>query len=285
MIIVENVLSISDKELLAGLMERIAKGKTPESNVVVFWQGEKTRSVSAKGGSASGGKEAGEMEKLLAKEKYATGFELLTGADLSKWIEQEIKSREGKISSSAAQFLAQNVGGDMWRLNSLVDQLVAYTSSPGRQTPLRSPLERGKGEEIQLADVQLFLEEKVDDNIFNMAEAVARGDRKMAFKLIGAQRRAGEDEGYVFSMILRQFRILVELRDLFEREDNATSEELAQKVGLHPFVVKKSLPMVKKYNLEKLKELYSRLLQIDIKTKTGQGGQSLLVDLFVGKLE
>ena len=51
MIIVENVLSISDKELLAGLMERIAKGKTPESNVVVFWQGEKTRSVSAKGGS------------------------------------------------------------------------------------------------------------------------------------------------------------------------------------------------------------------------------------------
>ena len=43
--------------------------------------------------------------------------------------------------------------------------------------------------------------------------------------------------------------------------------------------------MVKKYNLEKLKELYSRLLQIDIKTKTGQGGQSLLVDLFVGKLE
>ena len=36
MIIVENVLSISDKELLAGLMERIAKGKTPESNVVVF---------------------------------------------------------------------------------------------------------------------------------------------------------------------------------------------------------------------------------------------------------
>ena len=173
----------------------------------------------------------------------------------------------------------------MWRLNSLVDQLVAYTSSPGRQTPLRSPLERGKGEEIQLADVQLFLEEKVDDNIFNMAEAVARGDRKMAFKLIGAQRRAGEDEGYVFSMILRQFRILVELRDLFEREDNATSEELAQKVGLHPFVVKKSLPMVKKYNLEKLKELYSRLLQIDIKTKTGQGGQSLLVDLFVGKLE
>ena len=210
---------------------------------------------------------------------------MLTGADLSKWIEQEIKSREGKISSSAAQFLAQNVGGDMWRLNSLVDQLVAYTSSPGRQTPLRSPLERGKGEEIQLADVQLFLEEKVDDNIFNMAEAVARGDRKMAFKLIGAQRRAGEDEGYVFSMILRQFRILVELRDLFEREDNATSEELAQKVGLHPFVVKKSLPMVKKYNLEKLKELYSRLLQIDIKTKTGQGGQSLLVDLFVGKLE
>ena len=43
MIIVENVLSISDKELLAGLMERIAKGKTPESNVVVFLAGRKDK--------------------------------------------------------------------------------------------------------------------------------------------------------------------------------------------------------------------------------------------------
>jgi hypothetical protein len=41
---------------------------------------------------------------------------------------------------------------------------------------------------------------------------------------------------------------------------------------------------VRRYPLMKLKDIYEQLLQIDIKTKTGQGGQSELLDLFVGKV-
>jgi DNA polymerase III delta subunit len=62
------------------------------------------------------------------------------------------------------------------------------------------------------------------------------------------------------------------------------SDALAKTLGLHPFVVKKTLPLVRRYPLEKLKDIYEQLLQIDIKTKTGQGSQSELLDLFVGKI-
>jgi DNA polymerase-3 subunit delta len=258
MIVLENLLSTSDKELLSNLIERIRSKNLPETNVLVVWQGE----------LFGKNKEIKELIELLQKEKYAQEFKSLEVGELSSWVSKEIAARGGKIGSHALVYLAQNTGKDMWLLNSLLDQLLSYK----------------KGEEITLADAQLFLEEKEDDNIFNMVDAVAIGNKKQAFKLLEDQRKLGEDDTYLFSMILRQFRILLQLRDLFEREDKMTSDVLAKTLGLHPYVVKKSLPLVRKYPLRKLKHIYEELLSIDIKTKTGQGDQSMLLDLLVGKI-
>jgi DNA polymerase-3 subunit delta len=149
-------------------------------------------------------------------------------------------------------------------------------------TPCPSPCQ-GEGE-ITLPDVQLFLDEKADDSIFNLVDAIVAGQAKKAYEMIQEQYRKGEDAGYVFAMLLRQFRILLEIRDLYEREDNLQSDALAKKLGLHPFVVKKSLPFVKRYTLQNLKDIYQKLLDIDVKTKTGLGDQSLMLDVFIGQI-
>jgi len=257
MIVLENTLSSADEDMLSELAEWVKNKKIPESNVLVFWQGE----VFGKSGSAK------ELAGLLAKEKYAQEFKSLETGELSAWVGKEVAVRGGKIGSHALVFLARHTGQDMWLLNSLLDQLLAYK----------------KGEEISLADARLFLAEKEDDNIFSMVDAVVSGNKKTAFKLMDDQRKLGEDDTYLFSMILRQFRILIQLRDLFDREDKMTSDALAETLGLHPYAVKKSLPLVRRYPLQKLKNIYQRLLEIDIKTKTGQGDQSMLLDLFVGE--
>jgi len=258
MVILKNILSNKDMDILDALIEGIKTKKIPENNIAVFFQGEpmgKSKAVQ-------------ELHKLLAKEKWAMEFENLSGAKLTAWVKEEVEKRGGKISQLATSFLCQNVGKDVWYLDSLMDQLVAFADK----------------KEIGLSDAQLFLEEKVDDSIFNMVDAIIAGNRRTAFKLLQEQRRMGGEEMYLFSMILRQFRILVEMRDLFNRGENIPSDQIAKELELHPFVVKKSLPLMKRYSLDKLKEIYKELLDIDVKTKTGQGDQSLLVDLFVGKV-
>lgn len=288
MVVLENALSSTDKDLLSELVERVKSKDIPESNVIVFWQGE----VFGKSGAAK------ELAGLLAKEKYAQEFKSLEVGELSAWIWKEVTVRGGKIGSHALVYLARHTGQDMWLLNTLLDQLLAYTTSPvilsASEESLGSdirdsstPLRVGRNDnsrEITLSDVQLFLAEKEDDNIFSMVDAVVSGNKKVAFKLLDDQRKLGEDNTYLFSMILRQFRILIQLRDLFDREDKMTSDALATTLGLHPYVVKKSLPLVRQYPLAKLKNIYQHLLEIDIKTKTGQGDQSMLLDLFVGKV-
>lgn len=257
MAVIENILSISDKELLGELITKVKEQKIPESNVVVFYQDDKLGKV----------KEVKEFDKILSKEKFAQEFNVFEGAELIGWVKKEIETRGGKIANPALQYLCQNVGKDMWLLNTMIDQLVAFKA----------------GAEIETVDIHLFLEEKGDDSIFNLVDAVVAGNRKLAFKMIQTQLEAGEDYQFIFTMIIRQFKILLQMRDLSDREDSS-SDTMAQVLGIHPFVVRKSMPLVKKYSMERLKNIYDQLLQIDIKTKTGQGGQSMLIDLFVGKM-
>ena len=258
LVVIHNILSSKDAVLLESLSEGLKKDKVPEKNIVIFYQSEFVGKTNL----------AKDLHKTLAKEKWAMKFENLEGFELSNWIKTEVAQRGGKINQLAVAYLAQNAGKDMWYIDSLADQLIAYV----------------EGKEISVADVQLFLEEKVDDSMFSMVDAIVIGNRKLAFKLVEEQRRLGNDDGYIFSMIARQFRILISMRDLFNRQENITSDMMAKMLDLHPFVAKKSLPFVKKYSLDKLKDIYNQLLEIDIKTKTGLADQSLLIDLFIGKL-
>ncbi len=258
LVVVENVLSISDKEFLEELIGRIKEKRIPDSNVVIFWQGEKFGKV----------KEIKELDAVLKKEKYNQEFALLEGAALSAWIAAEIKKRNGKISNPAISYLAQNTTGDIWYLMSLIDQLTAYAS----------------GEEIGLSQVNLFLDEKVDDNVFNMVEAVVNGNKKQAFKLLEEQRRLGEDNFKIFSLIVWQFRILLSARSLFEASENMSSDAMAKELSVHPFVLKKNLAFIKRYNKKQLSDIYAQLLDMDFKAKTGQADLGLSLDLLINRI-
>ncbi|MEK7625313.1 MAG: DNA polymerase III subunit delta, partial [Patescibacteria group bacterium] len=268
MVVVDNLLSSSDKELLADFMGRLVEKKIPESTVLICWQGEAIGKV----------KEAKELHLLLQKEKYSREFLTLSGKSLTDWIEKEMQARGGQIENSAALELARNAAGDMWHLSTVINQLVAYASSPLFKEG------SGGGRKITVADLSNFLNEKLDDNVFNLVDAVVSGNHKTAFKLLTEQRQRGEEDGKLFGLFLWQFRILLEMSDILEREGEMTSDELAKRIGIHPFVARKNLSIVRKYSLSKLESIYAQLLEVDLKTKTGQGGQSLLLDLFVAKV-
>ena len=258
LIVVENILSISDKDFLGEMIERVKEKKVPESNVVIFWQSEKLSKV----------KEAKEFEVILKKEKYAHEFGALEGSALSAWIVAEVKKRNGKISNPAISYLAQNTAGDIWFLTSLLDQLTAYAA----------------GKEIELSHVNLFLDEKVDDNAFNMVEAVVSGNKKQAYKLLQEQRRIGEDNFKIFGLIIWQFRILLAGRSLFDVSENMSSDAMAKELGVHPFVLKKNLALIKRYNKKQLSDIYAQLLDMDWKAKTGQADLGLALDLFINRI-
>lgn len=257
MVVVEELLSSKEKDFVSELLIRIENNNIPESTVLVFWEPTDTFKTKA----------AKDLFQRLQQEKFAQQYELLSGSTLTTWVHSEIEKNKRKIQRNAVEYIVQHVGNDMWHLHSLIDQLSAYAD-----------------QDITIEDVQLFLDEQADDNIFNLVDAIINKQPKQVYQMIQQQYKMGEDSQFIFAMLLRQFRILLELKDLQERKMFTTAEKVAKDLGIHPFVVKKSIPMLQKYSMSKLEEIYEQLLLLDKKTKTGFANQSLLVDVFVGSV-
>lgn len=261
MVVVENLLVCKQADVRKALEDRIEDAGLPESTVLLLWEGT----------DAFKTKDAKSLYSRLLKEKYTQVFDLLSGSALSRWILSEVAARGATIDRQAVAFLSAHVGADTWRLSTLFEQMIALVSIPN-------------GREIGVSHVRLFVDETADDNIFNLVDAIVAKQPKLAFSLIQEQYRRGKESGYLYAMIVRQFRMMLELRDLFDREDTLTSDEMARHIGAHPFAVKKSLSSVRRYSMDELRSAYDRLLRIDAATKTSGGSQKVLLDVFVGTL-
>ncbi len=89
----------------------------------------------------------------------------------------------------------------------------------------------------------------------------------------------GENEIYLLTMFIRQFRNLLIIKDLLEK--GISYYELPRKTGLHPFVVKKTWEQAKNFSLESLKRVYAKLLEVDLAIKKGKIEPATALDIFV----
>lgn len=258
MVVVKNMVQAKSVELRLEITKRIKKKTLPDSTILVIW--EDTDEFKAK--------DAKTFFALLREEKYQEHFPALKPNEAIAWLKQEASVAACELESLAASCMVEALGTDSLTLRQILNQLIAY-----KKTGL-----------IRQADVALFVEQGADDNIFTLVDAIINHQTKMVYRMIRAQYNKGEDPGFIFLMLIRQFRIMLELRDLFERDELDSSDGTAKRLGLHPFVVKKTLPMIKQYTTDQLRGIYDQLLVFDRHIKTGFGGQSVLLDILVNRL-
>lgn len=258
LVVIEHLLSSKQPALQKSLLEKIEEQTIPSSTILLLWE-----SV-----DAIKGKDMKDLFERLKAEKYAQEFELLEGQKLEAWIAAEMEDRGGKMPHESIHFLVTHVGSDMWRLHTVIDQMLAYKD----------------GQEITVKDLEEVVEKSVDDNIFSLVDAIVQKKQTLIFSLLEEQYRQGNDAGYIFAMVLRQFRILLEMKDVIERTGERNDAIIAKQLGIHPFVAKKSIPLVSKYTMADLTWVYEELLTLDRETKTGGGDQKTLLDIFIGRL-
>ena len=258
LIIIKNLLiskkDISDEKLLDFLKR---KGEGEFQNVVlVFWEG------------ADFDKKY-PLAKFLLKAGKCQEFELLEGAKLKSWMISEIgKVGKGKVSISpeAVEKLSVYVGNDLKLLSKEIEKLVSYKDSG----------------EIKDEDVEKLVKSKIDTDIFKTIDALARGDKKTAVKLLHEHIESGDHPLYMLDRYFYQFRNLLKVKSLVEK--NMPQPEIASKLKLHPYVVKKSVEQSGRFTFEELKGLYKKLCDIDAEAKTGKVDIELALDKFVAEV-
>jgi len=198
-------------------------------------------------------------------------FDFLKGEELKKWARDYVKNNPnysgGKIEPAALEeLLMTGNNNNLWALSRELDKLLAYNKN------------------ITLENVRLLTQPNFDDNIFNLTDAIGHGDKVKALELLNRQLETGMQPIYLLSMIIRQFRILIQVKEVAGEERFVNYNFVAKELGLHPFVVQKSIAQSKKYSFEELEKIYRGLQEVDLKLKTSKLSAESLFNFLIIKI-
>jgi DNA polymerase-3 subunit delta len=196
--------------------------------------------------------------------KWVKPFKTPQGAELQEWIRQQVKEAGGQIAPQASTLLAAYVTDGLRHLSLEIDKLVSYT---GGKRP------------IEPADVENLVSEVLQSSIFQVVDAIATHSGKRAIGLLHTLLDHGASEIYILAMITRQFRILLQVKEMGGA--GATVQEVQSKLHLHPFVVEKGLNQARSFTMERLEAIYRRLVEVDTAIKRGRMEPELALDLLV----
>ncbi len=205
-----------------------------------------------------------------AKEVHAPvkAFPLPTSKALPAWIEKRVRHHGGQIQQAAAALLARNIGNHLRLLDQEIQKLLLYVEG---EHPITVEDVRVMVPYVQSAEV-----------IFDLVDALGQRHPREALRHLHRLLDVGEDPLRLFGMIVRQFRLLVQVRWLLDHGSNR--QEIASHLHLHPFVARKLSDQVTYFTPEQLHRAYERLLACDLAAKTGQMPWVSALDLLVVEL-
>lgn len=207
--------------------------------------------------------------KFLIKKAKVQQFDFLEGKKLYDWILSEVRKYEVNISEKALIKLVDFVGKDLWRMDNEIKKLANYTAAEKRKT-------------IAEEDIALLVKPKIETDIFKTIDAIAEKRKGLAFQLLHRHLSAGDAPLYLLAMINYQFRNLLIVKDLIEK--NNPFQIVLSKSGLHPFVARKSCQLAQKFSFSELKKIYRKIFQIDLDVKTGKMEGVVALDLLIAEI-
>lgn len=199
--------------------------------------------------------------------------------DPTRWIVERAKLKGGEISPQAAQLLATKINRGssndrdhfdtdsrtyLLKLNNELDKLVSYA------------LDR----RIESKDVALLVQDEDVADIFRFIDAMSLRDADTAYHVMRGVLARGESPLVVLAHIARQTRLLIQAKE----HPDLNADQLAQTIGVHPFVARKVSQQAGRFSADELEGAHVALLDADLAIKTGRLDDVTALDLLVAAL-
>lgn len=249
LLVIYNVMKSKDKTLLEKITKWLPTLET--TNDIIFVENEAPDQRTA-------------LYKTLVKIGKVESFAELKPFEAITWIKEQVKKKGAAIDADAATLLLLYCGSDLSRLSNEIDKLASYAPHISKNSVER------------LVDAGFF------NTIFELTDALSEKKSKKALELLTQTLDSGENEIYLVTMLARQIRNLLIVKDL---SDHRLSEsEIVSKTHLHPFVIKKSLAQSRNFTTSQLISLHGKLVSLDLELKSTSTDPRVLLTKFVAEM-
>lgn len=216
----------------------------------------------------------GEFEKLDARKKIVKKmqkcckvlqFHRLDALGKENYIKEEIKRRGLIVDGPACRELNSRLPLDIRSIKAEMEKLELY------------------GESISVAVVEQLVTRPLEEDVFQLVNAVVERDIKKAFLLWQDLCVLNKDAIYLIALLAGQFRFLYQVKVLMEQGQG--KEGITARLSAHPYRVQITMQSARALSSRYLMEILSKLSNLDQKLKSGLVDKKLGFELFLLELQ
>ena len=197
---------------------------------------------------------------------FLQDFHLPGIQEMNGWIGVEVKRQGGTIEYQACRELSSAFGTETRLLSREIEKLLIFTE---RKRP------------ITVADVRELCVPLEREDIFAMTDAIALGDARTALRLLDISLK-NQPEPVILTMIVNHFRQLIVAFEL--SREGFSFEEIGREMVKPAFVAEKLVIQSKRFSMDRLEDIYQRLVDLDEDIKDNRTPGDLALELFVAEL-
>lgn len=236
LIIIKNFLAEGKAEAQKKVAESIEK--TPDFTFVIFYETEMPD------------KRTSLFQKI---NKTGTAEEFLppSPGEVTRLIMDRAKKNSIKISPATALYLATYCSLNLWLVFTELEKLATYANN----------------REITREMIDKIVSPTISSSIFKLTDTIATKNMKESLRVFRILIDSGEEVGMIFFMIVRHFRILIQIKEMLEK--NESQGTMIRRLKQHPFVIQTMSKQAKNFTTARIENIYEKLLEIDKNVKTG----------------
>ena len=186
---------------------------------------------------------------------------------LTDWTKDRARRKGVELAPDALRLLTTYVGYDLRLMDQELEKLSVHAGNQTKVTP---------------ADVRQLVTAVREADIFEMVDSLGRREVQRAVVLLHQMLDEGKAALYLLTMIVRQFRIMLQVKELAAL--GLSESEIARELRLHEFVVKKGNLQARAFTFVQLTRIYEALAATDEAIKTGKAQDVLALDLLVAEI-
>ncbi len=203
---------------------------------------------------------------LFAPIAQTKDHPLVKDKELATWVRAELKHMDLTLNERAIRALVDAVGPDLWAMHNELRKIEAYAN----------------GEEVDEALVAEIVGQAREAKLWDLTEAVVAGDERRAIDTLASRLTAGDAAPMLVSMIARQYRQLVVVKELMQ--ERASKGEVARSAGIPEWKVDAVSSVATRYEWPALRRAYELLVDADLSVKRGLQDDESALQLLIHKL-
>jgi len=191
---------------------------------------------------------------------------LPTPQEMPGWIQKKAQEMGGRFTPAAAMALANHLDNNTRLARLEIEKLLTYVD-------FKRPVDPD--------DVDLLTANTSQASVFDMVDALGSGNIQIALQLFHRLLEE-EEEASLFGMIVRQFRLLLQTREILD--EGLEVEDVIRELKLHKYPARKMVGQARRFSISRLQDIYHRLQEIDVQIKSSQTTLPLAFDLLAAEI-